>query len=342
MKSIYFININTTNGRNLDMKKKRKLIQYFAIGLIILLLIVFIDPFLVPVPQLTGVEDPKTLADPDSRFIEINGLQVHYKEFGSGEPVYILLHGFGASLFSWREVFQPLSEFGRVIAYDRPAFGLTQRPLPGDWTGVNPYSPEGNLDLLIGFMDELNINQAILVGNSAGGTIAVNAALQYPDRITALILVDPAIYTGGAPDWTRFLFRTPQLQHLGPWFVRSMLSNGRSLIEMAWHDPSKITPVIFEGYEKPLLIQNWDQALWELTIATTPLNLAERLQELDLPVLVITGDDDRIVPTQDSIRLAAELPDAKLVVVPHCGHVPQEECPIDFITAVTEYLRTLP
>jgi pimeloyl-ACP methyl ester carboxylesterase len=121
-----------------------------------------------------------------------------------------------------------------------------------------------------------------------------------------------------------------------------MLSNGRSLIEMAWHDPSKITPVIFEGYEKPLLIQNWDQALWELTIATTPLNLAERLQELDLPVLVITGDDDRIVPTQDSIRLAAELPDAKLVVVPHCGHVPQEECPIDFITAVTEYLRTLP
>ena len=91
---------------------------------------------------------------------------------GQGEPVLILLHGFGASEFSWREVMEPLSTYGRVIAYDRPAFGLTERPMEGNWTGTNPYSVQGNVELLDGLMDELGVDKAILVGNSAGGGVA--------------------------------------------------------------------------------------------------------------------------------------------------------------------------
>ena len=79
------------------------------------------------------------MADPDSRFIELNGLNVHYKQAGSGEPLIVLLHGFSASTFSWREVMQPLAAFGTVVAYDRPGFGLTERPLGDELkTGREP------------------------------------------------------------------------------------------------------------------------------------------------------------------------------------------------------------
>ena len=158
--------------------------QKFLISLSLLLMaLILVGPFLIPVPPLENTVPPAQLAEPDSQFVEVNDLTVHYKETGSGEPVFVLLHGFGASLFSWREVMAPLSQFGRVIAFDRPAFGLTERPLPGEWDGQNPYSPEAQVDLVIGLLDALGVDQAILVGNSAGGTVALNTTLAHPERV---------------------------------------------------------------------------------------------------------------------------------------------------------------
>ena len=125
------------------MKKGWKITLIIITSLIVLLLA---GPFLVPVPPLKDTQPVSELADPDSQFIEINNLQVHYKKAGNGEPVFILLHGFGASTFSWREVIDPLSAIGTVIAYDRPAFGLTERPM--EWEGDNPYTQQSNLCLL--------------------------------------------------------------------------------------------------------------------------------------------------------------------------------------------------
>lgn len=306
----------------------------------VLLVIVLIGPFLIPIPPLENTVSAESLAEADSRFIEVNGVNVHYKTFGQGEPVFLLLHGFGASLFSWREVTEPLSQYGTVIAYDRPAFGLTERPLA--WDGESPYSQEAQVRLVVGLMDAFNIGQAVLVGNSAGGTISMLAALEYPQRVQSLILVDPAVYEGGgAPAWIRPLLGTPQMRRLGPLIARQIQVRGPELVELAWHDPSKITPEIEAGYQKPLRIADWDRALWELTLASRESGLAERLSEFDLPILVITGDDDRIVPTEQSLRLADELPNAELAVIPQCGHVPQEECPGEFMQAVQGFLSGL-
>ena len=98
-----------------------------------------------------------------------------------------------------------------MVAFDRPAFGLTERPMPGDFpNGVNPYTADAQADLTVGLMDELGIEQAVLVGNSAGGTIAAHTALRYPERVKALVLVDAAIYGGGgSPSWARPLLTTP-------------------------------------------------------------------------------------------------------------------------------------
>jgi pimeloyl-ACP methyl ester carboxylesterase len=318
------------------MKKSPKIL----LGILAFLLLALgVGPFLIPVPPLTDTVSERELADPDSQFVEINGLSVHYKEQGAGEPVFILLHGFGASAFSWREVMGPFSELGRVIAYDRPAFGLTSRPMPGEWKGDNPYSPESQAAIIIGLMDALGIEKAWLVGNSAGGTVSVYTALTYPERVSGLILVDAAIYTGGgSPAWARPFLSTPQMRHLGPLLARQIATSGDDFIRTAFHDPSLVTPEILAGYRKPLRANNWDRALWELTAASHPLGLADRLTELTLPVLVITGDDDRIVPTEESIRLGSEIPGAALVVIPNAGHLPHEEKPAEFMQAVREFL----
>ncbi len=298
-------------------------------------------PFLIPIPSLTDTLPSKQLADPDSIFIDVNGLEVHIKKTTNGEPVIILLHGFGASLFSWREVMHPLAELGTVIAYDRPAFGLTERPL--NWEGeINPYSPDAQVEILIGLMDALNINKAILVGNSAGGTVSIQTALNYPERVEALILVDAAVYqTGGSPRWLVLIQNTPQMDRLGPLFVRSIAKDGNAAIERAWHNPNLITPEIFEGYRLPLQAENWDIALWELNKTTSHRNLEETVKDILIPVLVLSGDDDRIIPPQLSKRLAEDIPGAELVVFNDCGHLPQEECPEEFLTAIIEFINGL-
>lgn len=319
----------------------KKLLRIAGIVLTVLILILLIGPFLVPVPPLENTVTVDQLQDADSKFIEINGVNVHYKTWGQGEPTFILLHGFGASIFSWREVTEPLSQYGTVIAYDRPAFGLTERPM--EWTGESPYSPQSQVNMVIGLMDKLGVKKAILVGNSAGGTVSMMTALQHPERVQALILVDPAVYTGGgAPSWMRPLLNTPQFNRLGPLFARQLQAQGTEFLKTAWHDPSKITPEIFEGYQKPLRIENWDKALWQLTVASQDSGLVEHLSEFTMLTLVITGDDDRIVPTEQSLRLADALPNAELKVISQSGHLPHEEKPVEFMKAVTEFLSTLP
>jgi pimeloyl-ACP methyl ester carboxylesterase len=318
----------------------KRLGRILLIFLAVLLVVVLVGPFLVPVPPLEDTIPPEDLADPDSHFVDVDGLRVHYKMAGQGEPVLILLHGFAASTFSWREVMGPLAGQATTVAFDRPAFGLTERPMPGEWSGQNPYTTAAQADLTVALMDCLGVDRAVLVGNSAGGTVALLTALRHPERVSALVLVDPAIYTGGGrfPTWVQPLLRTPQMRRIGPLLARAIQKWGYEFGRSAWHDPSGFTDEIWAGYTRPLQAENWDRALWELTAASRPLNLEARLDQVRPPVLVITGDDDRIVPTAQSVRLASELPGAELVVIPDCGHVPHEECPQAFLDAVQRFL----
>ena len=309
----------------------------------ILLAAAIVVPLVIPVPPAGDTQPARDLAGPDSRFLEVTDLVVHLQQAGSGGLPLILLHGFGASVFSWHAVLEPLAVDRLVVGFDRPGFGLTERLMPPYPSGESPYSPTAQVELTLGLMDALGIDRAVLVGNSAGGTIAMLTALEHPGRVAGLVLVDAAVYAGGgAPSWIRPLLALPQVRRVGPLFVRNIREWGLDLIDTAWHDPAKIRPETIAGYTLPLHAENWDRALWELTLASQELDLASRLGELKMPVLVITGDDDRIVPTADSIRLAGEIPGAELVVVPACGHVPQEECPNAFLEAVEAFLSRMP
>lgn len=325
---------------------------WVGLGIIVVLLIaLLIGPLLVPVPPLAGTIEAAKLTDADSRFVDVplgsDTLTVHYKEAGEAGRTLVLLHGFGASLFSWREVMAPLATSNHVVAYDRPAFGLTERPLrqtwgtAADWAAGLPYSAQAQADLVIAMLDARGIDKAVLVGNSAGGAVAMLAALEHPERFDALVLISPAVYSGGPNGAMRWLLNTPQMQHIGPLIARRIQEWGDEFARSAWHDPGQITEAVWQGYLAPLQIENWDLALWELTAASRQTGLADRLTELDLPVLVITGDDDRIVPTEQSVKLADALPNAELAVIPACGHLAHEECPQATLEVMTAFLNQL-
>lgn len=297
-----------------------------------------VGPLLIPVRPMSGKKEPREVADADSRFITVQGVDIHYKMLGSGNPAFILLHGFLASTYTWREVMAPLAKLGAVVAFDRPAFGLTQRLMPGEWTS-NPYSPKAALDITVELMDALDIDRATLVGSSAGGTVALQVALAHPERVNSLILVDAAVYTAGPPAWLSPILRSPQMRRLGPLLLRKLPEWGPRMGQAAWYDPERYPAERWTSESSALAVANWDYALWEFVLAHEPPELADRLREIRQPTLVITGDTDRVVPTAHSTRLAKEIPGAELVVIPACGHLPHEERPEQFLEAVLAFMR---
>lgn len=310
-------------------------------ALIFACLTVAIGPFFVPVAELDELVPAEEFIEVDSKFIEVNDVTTHFKEVGDGDPVFILLHGFGGSTFSWREVMDDFSRLGRVIAYDRPAFGLTERPMPEEWA-ENPYSMKANIELLLGLMDMLGIEKAILVGNSAGGGLAVAFALEYPQRVESLILVDPGVGGGRGPQfpaWALPLMWTPQMRHIGPLMMRDYQETLPNTIQREWYDSAKLTDEIRREYLKVFRIKNWDRALYELTFAPAYPELRPLLPQLSVPVFIVAGREDRLIRAFYFEAIATEIPNARLTLLPQCGHVPQEECPLDFMQAVMSYLE---
>jgi len=311
--------------------------------MVVSLLLLIVGPFLIPIPPLKNTIPPEKLADPDSRFVNIQDINVHYKIAGKGNNALICLHGFGASAFTWHKVMKPLSQNYTVVAYDRPGFGFTSRPVPGEWRGENPYSAKSQAKQTVALMDALGIDKAVLMGSSAGGAIATLTALEYAERVKAIVLVDAAVFGGGPPDWLISFIKIPQIKRLGPLLIREgkeyFADSLKKAHESAWHDPSKCTPETLEGYKKPFRARNWDRALWEFMEAYEHPHLKERLGDIKVPVLVITGDDDRIVPRDDSVRIADEIPHAELVIIPNCGHLPHEETPEKLLEAVNRFLE---
>jgi len=321
-----------------------------------------IVPLVVPVFPLEGLRPAREVAWPGSAWFDVDGLEVHVEAVLDGAPwtttdagllvapddpgdaAFLLLHGFGANTRSWASTLPWLSEGGLAVAFDRPAFGLTERP-SGRWTAdANPYGPAAQVATAIGVLDALGIERAVLVGHSAGGSIALQAALAHPERVAGLVLVGAAVYAGGgAPAWSRPLLRTPQFARVGPLIVRQLGgTQGEDFLRASWADPTRIDDATWEAYRRPLQVLDWDRALWELVKASREPDLVPRLGAVRVPVLVLTGVQDAIVPAEQSRDLARDLSGvpggATLVELEGCGHLPHEECPEAFRAAVDAWL----
>jgi pimeloyl-ACP methyl ester carboxylesterase len=314
--------------------------------LLALLFLLVLGPLLIPVSRLQNTVDARQLADADSRFADLGGVSVHYKLNGDGERNFVLLHGSSTGLVTWQQVVGAFEAWGRVLAFDRPAFGLTSRPPAGMrlTSGVNPYGSEGNVLILSHLMDLHDMGSAILVGNAAGSSLALRVALEHPEQVQALVLVSPVVPGGGnRPGWVQALMRTPQLERLGPLIMRQMAGEpGMQLVRNAWAQPERISDETILAYRQAFRVNDWDRGLWELSKASNEPQLMPFLNTLTVPTLIVVGDADQMVPPEQSERLATEIPGAERVVLAGCGHLPQEECPEALLQAVESFLADLP
>ncbi len=324
-------------GVNGQMKLRTKIVLGSILGLLL------VGPFLIPVNSsgtVTNTDAAAAQFGDESKFIEVLGHDVHYLTAGdpSSDRLILLLHGFGANVSTWDLVLDDLGAAGFVVAYDRAAFGFTERP--ESWTGTNPYSSDGQLEVIQALVDEFGAGkEVVILGHSAGGNLAAAFAAKHPDQVDELILLAPALYSsGGTPEWLNWVYDIPQLNHVGPALVSSIATSGLDLLERSYDDKSLVTDELKSKYTAPLQIIGWEKAFWNFNKAPRRTGIDQNLAGLTMPTLVITGDNDEVVATADSVRAAGEIPGAQLVVIENCGHLPNEEKPQEFLTAVAAFL----
>jgi pimeloyl-ACP methyl ester carboxylesterase len=338
--------MKTGDGVTMDKRFLKTMLKIVGVAMVVIIALLVVGPFLVQVRPLEGLAFAQQVAPSDSEFVTIpfegtDGIDIHYLDQGSdsagGKPTFVLLHGSLFNAFTWNQVMDFFAERGRAIAYDQVPYGLSEKLVAGDWTEGNPYSSDAAVDQLFSFLDALDVGNVVLVGNSYGGVIAVQAALAQPERVEALILVDAAVYVQEEmPAW---LMDLPQMRRLGPLFARQ-LGRNEAFLRQTYLNPDQITDerIALTGIHTQ--VANWDLALWEYLRAwSVDISvLAAQLGEIQQPALVVSGDGDTVVPVSDSQRLDSDLPNSELVILPTCGHVPQEECPEAFTEAVDAWL----
>jgi pimeloyl-ACP methyl ester carboxylesterase len=310
---------------------------------LLLLLALLFGPFLIPV-NTSGTLSKEQAAERvwagHSKFVELASHEVHLVEAGdpNSENLLILMHGFGASSFSYKENLEILGEVAHVIAYDRAAFGFTERPT--DWE-INPYGTPGQLEVIDDIVTKYGSNKNVfLLGHSAGGSIAASYAVDNQEKLAGVILFAPAIgLGGGGGNPFNWIFDIPQLDHVGPLLVSTIATSGLDLIYASYFDETQVTEEVLAGYTAPLEVAGWERAFWEFNKAPRDPEISERFTEIQIPTLVITGDTDVVVDTERSVEIAGLLPDAELVIIAETGHLPNEEKPEEFANTVSEFIR---
>ncbi|KAL5756312.1 hypothetical protein ACOSP7_020742 [Xanthoceras sorbifolium] len=288
---------------------------------------------------------------------EMNSGTLEQDVEANGQFGIVLVHGFGGGVFSWRHVMGVLArQIGcTVAAFDRPGWGLTSRPRRKDWEekeSLNPYQLETQVDLLLSFCSEMGFSSVVLVGHDDGGLLALKAAQRvqlmksYNVAIKGVVLLNVSLSREVVPAFARILLRTALgKKHL----VRPLLRTEITQVvnRRAWYDATKLTTDVLSLYKAPLCVEGWDEALHEigrLSYETflSPQSAASLLKAVeDLPVLVVAGAEDGLVPLKSSQAMASKFVKSRLVAISGCGHLPHEECPKALLAAITPFISRL-
>lgn len=297
------------------------------IPLILLLLIAIVFPGCVSLRSFAEVRREV----PADQLVRVGGQLVHVEQAGAGEPV-VLLHGFGASTYSWRKVMPALAESHRVVAIDLNGFGYTQRP-----TTRASYTREAQARLVLGTMDALGIDRAHIVGHSYGGGITLYLASQHPERFRTMVLVDSSAPTYPNDRRSRAAaFRPLDSLLARTVFLRPAMVR-RSLLSAYWDD-SKVTPELVQAYLDRLAIEGAPYAFYGLT-APAPQGVTVELEKIAVPALVVWGAHDTLIAPEVGRRAAARLQRSEFVLFDKSGHLPMEEEPEAFLRAVLPFLE---
>jgi len=266
-----------------------------------------------------------------SHFAEIDGVQIHYQEKGTGVPL-VLIHGFTSSTYSWKDVFGPLSKNFRVIAVDLKGFGFSGKP-DGD------YSRPAQAVLISHLFDYLKIEKAWLCGNSMGGEVSLNVALHNPARVAGLILIDSAgVKVNGGGSLAPGYISIPVVGRVLTAIALTRDKLVREGLEKSYYDDSKITEDRVAAYYRPLKTRGGQLGALRARTQADLFPIEQDLGKVNAPVLIIWGAEDALIPLEAGRKMNSLVKGSKLVIIEKCGHVPQEEMPERVVDEIEKFI----
>jgi len=271
-------------------------------------------------------------AIPESRYMKLQGMQVHYADEGKGFPL-VLIHGTSSSLHTWDGWTRKLKKDFRIIRMDIPAYGITGP------NRTNDYSPSSYVAFLKEFLDRLGIRKCHIAGNSLGGGIAWSFTAAYPDMISRLILIDSAGYfRHTSPPLVFRITRAPVIgaltRYLTPrYFVK------KSLLEV-YGDDSKVTDELIDRYHDMALREgNRDAFIARAKMTNVNPYETANIKTISVPVLIMWGSADTWIAPEYARRFRNDLKNSRLIMYEGIGHVPMEEIPEKTAGDAGKFLR---
>ncbi len=268
-----------------------------------------------------------------SKFLAVNGMQVHYRDEGPRDDSLplMLIHGTSSSLHTWQGWTDSLRATHRIIRFDLPGFGLTG-PDPN-----SDYSIANYVRVTRAVLDSLRVRRVIVAGNSLGGTVAAALALDDTARVVKLILVDAAGYPNNStsiPIGFR-IARIPVLRRIVQFVLpRSVVEKS---VRSVFGDPSKVTPELVDRYYDLTLRRGNRAAVVErFRMQHSSDSMATRFVAIQVPTLILWGAKDGLISPDNAGRFHQDIAGSELTIFSQLGHVPHEEDP----AATVERLRT--
>lgn len=279
-----------------------------------------------------------------SQFAKVDGVRLNFERSGppmAGKPTLVLIHGFGASLQSWHDVYPILSRDIPVVRVDLKGFGFSDKPNDGR------YDPTVHAKLLAKFLNNLPDQELVLIGHSYGGGIILLTQLFLREesaqaRVRAMVLIDAAVYPQGYPFFVAHI-RNPTTRFLTEIFT-SPTWRSRYVLERVFANKVAISPERVYRYAYFLTLPGSERALKDVAEqidSTHSVNLVRRLPEIDVPVLILWGAKDPVISVENGRHLLRDLPRARLEILQGAGHVPHEEFPQDTATLILNFVDQL-
>lgn len=270
-----------------------------------------------------------------SRFLEVDGGRMHYVDEGSG-PVVVLVHGTPTWSFLWRRLVRDLARDHRVIAMDHVGFGLSDKP--AGWT----YTPAAHAANVGRLLDALDLDDVTLVVHDFGGPIGLGAALDRPERVSRLVLMNTWMW---ALDERAEKLSKIVAGPLGRYLYFQRNASAKRLIPWAMARKDALTAEVHRHYTHPFPTPELREAPWRLGVELGGSgawygSLWERRAALaELPALLLWGMKDPTFAPDDLRRWQEALPNARTVELPDVGHFPQEEAPERVVAEVRGFLE---
>jgi pimeloyl-ACP methyl ester carboxylesterase len=268
--------------------------------------------------------------DSFTRYAEMANTSVRFRVTGAPDaPAIILIHGFASSLETWESWANDLSKTYRVVRLDMPGCGLSDPDRTGN------YADAHSLEIVRQLMEVLNINEAVLMGNSMGGRIAWQFAAQFPARVRKLVLISPDGFASPGFAYGKPA-QVPVLLGFIKYFLPRLLM--RMNLASAYADPARLTDATVNRYYDLLLASGNRGAMLDRLRQTVLENPVPILAKISAPTLLLWGEKDRLIPFTNSVDYLSALPNASLVSFSDLGHVPHEESPVESLQPLLRFL----